>query len=971
MIYKKDGIRSKDNNLNPQIYEILNSAYLEFRQKHGDKHSHRIREVLENVTDKVRKTPLYYFGPIAMAETQDGIVYTESNKLSVALKHELWHMYNDVAKDKEISLQYVPQRYIDKLKKSGEIDFSECVVEMWTEWFNSHTHLEDMKVNFWEWGEGYFTKSLSSGSFYDSYINIVGMISCIIPLERLLDMYLHTAEYHTDYSYPEMLKEFDEKYMDSLDDKEKDEYGYPFLKIIMDVKGISDDARKQPTIALKLLQSCMKTCFGAYLQKLESMSSIDIEEARLIYFEIKYMQELMVWNVDILKMQELDYMPVLIKVQDKFKSMLKSLGIWNLEVREMFENIDYAACNVFEIIDGGDEISKKIVSTQCENRNRLISIYGNYKVNVGENGIKDNLYSTLFVLLGTQKYNLMYKNFQNSSPFYIDDNILFRFYRRIENATTDEEFINIYNDIYELYAQKLKDTLKINENLETKLDRYSKEIVVLQENGPFDPQTKKYLPGLERIIDIYNKSVEAYKQEIDKITENDIQINLEKGYTQEEAENFARKIPDFYKKRLNEQQRRISIQIEKQVVQYTQLSREQYLITTLKIGRKNMSKLGIDGELIELVKKAYVEFVKDLNFKIKELTPHEIIRLLNSSLITYEGRFSTRIIVEDDGVPQLIIVLINQDNEEEQIKIECIELKSIIDSVNQKSLDEANKTLERIASAGVGEYTLSKANNHYVIGFEKDEPNEELDGELETNEEEPQVNDLCVECRYEVIRIDDMSLENRFVRMTPAQIRDFNKVELIEVTEIPYERYDNRTFSTNEDLMYSFIIGGQQYYIRNADWTNGGTYTIVWKLVEDKNVENQKENAYPQLAIGISANIDSMYARDQRGVNIYDVINFISQNPIRFEKYYQSKVAQSDLCRLFPTDNLYRMMYNMLCMGKESELSIGGQELTLKNVGEGTIGVFMDNPVEAGHIIKMFGTEISRQNGTQSIEGEN
>ena len=64
---------------------------------------------------------------------------------------------------------------------NSRFDFEDSPVEMWTEWFNSQTHLKDMQENFWDWGDGYFTKSLSSGSFYDSYINIASMISCIIP----------------------------------------------------------------------------------------------------------------------------------------------------------------------------------------------------------------------------------------------------------------------------------------------------------------------------------------------------------------------------------------------------------------------------------------------------------------------------------------------------------------------------------------------------------------------------------------------------------------------------------------------------------------------------------------------------------------------------------------------------------------------------------------------------------------------
>ena len=623
---KKNDIISKDSGLDPIVYDILNEAYHEFRQMYGNKHSDYIKTLIESITDKVEKAGLYYFGPIATAHAQMGVRYTESDNLSAVLKHEMWHVYNNSASDREKSLQHIPQRYLDKLRKNGYLeklyaktmedykerwkdeperlallltdfetfvnsrfDFEDSPVEMWTEWFNSQTHLKDMQENFWDWGDGYFTKSLSSDSFYDSYINIASMISCIIPKEKLLEMYLQTGEYQTDYSYPEMLEAFDERYVNSLDGEESEKYKYPYLKIIMDTKMVSDNARKNPPVALTALQSCMKTCFNAYLQKLESIENIDFEQARRIFSEIKYMQEQMVWNTDISKMQDLDYIQAMSKVQDKFKSMLQGLGFENPEVRQMLENIDYTADNPFIFIEDGEKISRKIISTQREDKTNLISIGGSYKAHVGENGIKDNLYSTLFALLGDKKYNLLYENFQDNNPLNSKDNILLKFHKQIEEATTDEDFINIYNSIYELYAQKLEDTLKINENIESDFDRYSKEIVELQKNGLFDEKNKRYLTGIEQIIDIYNGKVQAYLQEIDKITENEIQRNLKEGRTREVAERFAQRIPNMYKKELSEQQGRISTQREKQALQYTEFGSTPYTINTLQI-RKNNNK---------------------------------------------------------------------------------------------------------------------------------------------------------------------------------------------------------------------------------------------------------------------------------------------------------------------------------------------------------------------------------------------
>jgi hypothetical protein len=635
---KNDNIISKDSNINQKVYEILNEAYHEFKQMYGDKHSNHIKELLENITDKVSEADKYYFGPIAAANAQSGVTYTNSDKLSAVLKHEMWHVYNNSASDREKSLQYIPQRYMDKLEQNGylkevynskmedykerykdeperletllidyekfknnKFDFEDCPVEMWTEWFNCKTHTKDMNENFWDWGDGYFTKILSSASFYDSYINIASMISCIIPTEKLLEMYLQTGEYKTDYSYPEMLEEFDQKYENALDDEEKNKYQYPYLKILTDTKMISDNARKNPKVALETLQSCMKTCFNVYLQKLENTKDIDIVKAKEIYSEIKYMQENMVWNIDISKIKGFDYIQSLNNVQDKFKSMLQELDLKNPDVKQMLENIDYTVDNPFRFIEDGEKISEKILSTQKENKNNLVSVNGNYKAAVGKNGIKDNVYSSLFTLIGEKKYNLLYEKFQDNNLLDTDNNILLDFHKQIEKATTDEEIIDIYDNIYELYNKKIDGNLKINENCESEFNRYSKEIVELQKNGLFDAENKRYIPKLEKIINTYNEKVQTYEKEIDRITENDIQKYIKGGKTREVAENFAQRIPNIYKLRLNEQQGRIDEQRKQQVSQYTELNKKDfetyehnseqisYSISTQQIGKATIN----------------------------------------------------------------------------------------------------------------------------------------------------------------------------------------------------------------------------------------------------------------------------------------------------------------------------------------------------------------------------------------------
>ena len=625
----KDNIASKDINIYKTVYQILNEAYHEFKQTYGEKHSGHIKELIESITDKVKIAPHYYSGAIASAHSEMGVVYTKSDKLSAVLKHEMWHIYNNSAQDREKSLQYIPERYMEQLESNGYLrktyqtameeykekwkdeperlefllidykkykndrfDFDDSPVEMWTEWFNSKTHLKDMQDNFWDWGDGYYTKSYSSDSFYDSYINIADMISCIIPKEKLLEMYLQTTDYKTDYSYPEMLEEFDTKYAEALNESEKREYKYPYLKMILDVKTVSDNARKNPTVAREALQSCMTTCFNSYLIKLNNIKEMDMEKAQNIYSEIKYMQEQMVWNTDISKMQELDHTKAMEKIQEKFKQLMQKMDIEKPEVQNMLETIDYKESNPYVFIENGEEISKKIIETQNDDKGQLVDING-YKANVGTEGIKGNLYSSLFTLLGDKKYNLLFENFNNGT-----DNILLDFYKMIESATNESDIVNIYNKIYELYADKLESTLKTDENIAFLFERYSKEIVELQRNALFDDKEQKYFPKLEQIIDVYQQKTHIYEQEVDKVTEKEIQKYLSEGRTIEQATKWAERVPNIYKKELNEQKNRMNEQRKNQVTEYQKLQEEKPTVKLRLFSEQDIGKNTINRDVL-------------------------------------------------------------------------------------------------------------------------------------------------------------------------------------------------------------------------------------------------------------------------------------------------------------------------------------------------------------------------------------
>lgn len=626
-------ISPKVSDFPEEILTIFNECYNDFKNTYGEKHLEHIKSLIENITDKVKKADLYYTGPIASAHPQMGVVYTKSDKLSAILKHEMWHLFNNASSGIN-SFFYMPLHYKDFLTKNGYIkelyeqtmqekkekfkddperlkyilvDYDTFLqqytvdndeAEKWTEWFNSQTNKKDMENNFWDWGNGFFTYNLSSKSFYDSYINIADMISCLIPREQLLEMYLQTDDYMTDYSYPQMIDEFDKKYSASLDKEEKEKYKYPYLKILMETKVISDNARKNPELARTALQSCMKTCINAYSIKLKNIENLDISSAQKLYSEIKYMQEHMMWNLDITRMENLEYVKSIKKVENQFRNMLQMLDFQNPKVQYMLENIHFSKDNKFEFIQNGEQISKNMNASQETPKNVVVNL-GKYTINTTNNGIKDNLYCSLQSLLGDRKFNLLFINFEDTN-----NNIVANFSDRIEKATEEADFINIFNDIYNLYAQKLEDNLRTDENIDTLFKSYKKEIIELQKNALFSSSSKSYLPGLESVINIYKKKALEYQEIIDEITETKIKKEIQiRSNNPERIRLWNEKFASRYKEELQSE----ILEID---------SQRDYMFETLK-GSKKFSSTTLDGDLTRVISEVKISDFNNTSQNLK------------------------------------------------------------------------------------------------------------------------------------------------------------------------------------------------------------------------------------------------------------------------------------------------------------------------------------------------------------------
>ena len=145
--------------------------------------------------------------------------------------------------------------------------------------------------------------------------------------------------------------------------------------------------------------------------------------------------------------------------------------------------------------------------------------------------------------------------------------------------------------------------------------------------------------------------------------------------------------------------------------------------------------------------------------------------------------------------------------------------------------------------------------------------------------------------------------------MTPEQIKKFNnKAEPVHVEEHRYRFGRIDGYYTRH--VYDFNINGEQYHIKGADWTNGGSYTVVWK---------GEEQNYPEKAMGLSSS-RSEWARNQRGVSFGAVIKFISENPMRFSEYYDKIAEDCDSCGRFPTPHIENMCKDIMRMPRESKL---------------------------------------------------
>ena len=202
----------------------------------------------------------------------------------------------------------------------------------------------------------------------------------------------------------------------------------------------------------------------------------------------------------------------------------------------MQENIDYKCNSKFKMIENGEKIAQELYDKDNKQKNKIIDI-GKYKVNVGNNEIKGNIYESLKTLFGNETLNLLFEQYQNENISFLTDskegNKLVNLFDKIQNLNNnlqggqaEKEVLSIYDEIYNLYNEKINEQIVTDENVAFKFKIISNEIIDLEKNSLIDVENGKFLNSLELLIENYKRKEKEYEQFIKNATEKKIEHTL-------------------------------------------------------------------------------------------------------------------------------------------------------------------------------------------------------------------------------------------------------------------------------------------------------------------------------------------------------------------------------------------------------------------------------------------------------------
>ena len=312
-----------------------------------------------------------------------------------------------------------------------------------------------------------------------------------------------------------------------------------------------------------------------------------------------------------------------------------------------------------------------------------------------------------------------------------------------------------------------------------------------------------------------------------------------------------------------------------------------------------------------------------------KIMPHDVIDVVRNADIVNNGENCINMKKDDESGKTKAVLSIAHPiyfKKYQDVELDGEELKEIIELANNNSYEDAQRKLEEIAQKGIGEISTT-CNYATLARFEYRDIKPDVIGTIGEGTKAPyligrkelsngEIPDFKCIMPYETIYYKGTyadGIGKKFIEleMNENQVKEFNhKEKEIDVNTHSY-RY-GRADGYYRRKVYDIPLNGEIYHLKTADWTNGGSYIVMWKG-DDEN--------YPEEALGISGS-HSEWASSQCGVDETDIIRFIKNNPNRVQRIVDANVGKCDCCGLFPTEHIESLCVRAMHMPTESELII-------------------------------------------------
>ncbi|MDD2376931.1 MAG: hypothetical protein PHD15_05970 [Clostridia bacterium] len=341
------------------------------------------------------------------------------------------------------SYSNISQEYYDFISKDQDLEKvlvmesgyfeSRCFCEFLNEYINIGMNSDRLSKGSMVYKDGSYVTNDFFGSYYDSGLNLFGTLSSIIGEDKIVDLHLG----HITLS--EIMKDFDEKYSDSLDKNEIKKFNTPMIKLLYNMNNVYEN------LDSKEYESALNTLHKAYEIKLSNLDIKKIEDVEKTYNEIKNMQNMMLFSVPQEKMENEEYIKSIERIEENFIQKVNCLKL-NISTQQFIDNISYK--NVIPIsIDDSKRLSKMIIASN--NNANIEEQFNDYTLSVDETKDKKNgLYRSLF-----NAYQLVKDSLYNHCD---EMQGMLKNIEKLDSIKSEEEYINLYSTLYEQINEKAK-----------------------------------------------------------------------------------------------------------------------------------------------------------------------------------------------------------------------------------------------------------------------------------------------------------------------------------------------------------------------------------------------------------------------------------------------------------------------------------------------------------------------------------